>query len=73
MAARDRIGRERYGVPLATLNGRNHLIDAYQEQLDALVYLRAAYEESQSDDIMSLYSAQMTITLATRTLIPGGI
>lgn len=45
MTARDAIGRERYGVPLTTNNGR-HLIDAYQEGLDFAVYLRAAIEES---------------------------
>lgn len=45
MAARDAIGRERYGVPLTTHNGRSHLIDAYQEGLDFAVYLRADIEE----------------------------
>jgi hypothetical protein len=42
MRARDRMGRERYGVPLTADNGRNHLVDAYQESLDLLVYLVAA-------------------------------
>lgn len=45
MAERDRIGRERYGVPLTTHNGRDHLVDAYQEMLDGAVYLRAEIEE----------------------------
>ena len=45
MRERDRIGRERYKVPLTSGNGRNHLIDAYQEQLDTLVYLRAWLDE----------------------------
>lgn len=39
MAERDAVGRERYGVPLCTRNGRDFLVDAYQELLDALVYL----------------------------------
>lgn len=45
MAERDRIGRERYGTPLTTDNGRDHLVDAYQECLDLAVYLRAWLEE----------------------------
>lgn len=45
MTARDMIGRERYGVPLTAYNGRDQLVDAYQEALDLSVYLRAAMEE----------------------------
>jgi hypothetical protein len=45
MRERDRIGRERYGVPLTAGNGRDHLVDAYQEALDMLVYLRAELDE----------------------------
>lgn len=45
MAERDRIGRERYGVPLTSGNGRNHLVDAFQEQLDHVVYLAAWLDE----------------------------
>jgi hypothetical protein len=45
MEARDRLGRERYGTPLTTGNGRDHLVDAYQEALDFCVYLRAFIEE----------------------------
>lgn len=42
MRARDRHGREFYGTPLQPWNGRNSLIDAYQEALDLVVYLRQA-------------------------------
>lgn len=35
---RDRIGRETYGVPLYSHNGRDPLIDLYEELLDAYVY-----------------------------------
>lgn len=45
MAERDQLGRERYGVPLTAHNGRDHLVDAYQEMLDLAVYLRAAMVE----------------------------
>ena len=45
MADRDRVGRERYGTPLQPHNGRDALVDAYQECLDMVVYLRQAIEE----------------------------
>lgn len=45
MRERDRVGRERYGVPLTAHNGRDQLIDLYQELLDAAAYSRARIEE----------------------------
>lgn len=39
MHVRDYQGRAKYGVPLASDNGRDHLIDAYQEIMDFAVYL----------------------------------
>ena len=45
MAARDRLGEKRYGVRLRPHNGRDALIDAYQEALDLCVYLRQAIFE----------------------------
>lgn len=45
MKARDAVGRERYGTPLQIHNGRDALVDAYQEALDLAVYLRQAIEE----------------------------
>ena len=45
MAERDNVGRERYGVPLQANNGRDALVDAYQEALDLVVYLRQCIEE----------------------------
>lgn len=45
MKERDHVGRERYGTPLQTHNGRDPLVDAYQEALDLVVYLRQAIEE----------------------------
>lgn len=38
-------GRERYGTELMTRNGRDPLIDAYQEALDLVLYLRQAILE----------------------------
>lgn len=45
MQARDHVGRERYGTPLQANNGRDALVDAYQEALDLVVYLRQVIEE----------------------------
>ena len=38
-------GIKKYGTPLQAGNGRDALIDAYQEALDLVVYLRQAIEE----------------------------
>ena len=45
MQARDDFGRKKYGTPLQAGNGRDPLIDAYQEALDLCVYLRQKIEE----------------------------
>jgi len=45
MKDRDFIGRERYGVPLQPFNGRDALLDAYEEALDLAVYLKQAIIE----------------------------
>jgi hypothetical protein len=49
MQARDDFGRAKYGVPLVASNGRDHLADAYQEALDFVVYLRAAFDKDAQD------------------------
>lgn len=45
MEARDAEGRRKYGTPLQPHNGRDALVDAYQEALDLCVYLRQAIFE----------------------------
>jgi len=49
MKARDNLGRERYGTPLQIDNGRDFLIDAYQESLDLVVYLRGEIEKRRNN------------------------
>jgi hypothetical protein len=44
MEQRRQMGIAKYGTPLQVDNGRDHLIDLYQELLDACVYLRAEIE-----------------------------
>lgn len=43
--ARKVIGRKRYGTLLQPFNGRDALVDAYQEALDLCQYLRQVIEE----------------------------
>jgi hypothetical protein len=45
MTHRDQLGAMRYGTRLQPHNGRDALIDAYQEALDLCVYLRQAIYE----------------------------
>lgn len=48
LAARDEMGREKYGKSLQPHNGRDALVDAYQEHLDELFYLRQKIEEDKA-------------------------
>lgn len=45
METRRQFGIEQYGTPLQAHNGRDALVDSYQEALDLCVYLRQAIEE----------------------------
>ncbi len=67
MRERDRIGRERYGTPLTTGNGRDHVVDAYQELLDAAVYLRAAWLEGAQ--VGSAYFSSLDMVMSIRMLL----
>lgn len=42
---RKRVGIARYGTPLQTFNGRDAMVDLYQELLDACMYVRQIIEE----------------------------
>lgn len=45
MKERNQFGINKYGIPLQPNNGRDALVDAYQEALDLCVYLRQALWE----------------------------
>lgn len=47
MVERNEVGTQRYGTPLQAFNGRKPLVDAYQEGLDLVVYLRARIREDE--------------------------
>lgn len=49
MAQRDIEGAKKYGTRLQPFNGRDPLIDAYQEALDLVVYLRQAIYEREAE------------------------
>lgn len=55
MKARDVIGLERHGTRLQPFNGRKPLIDAYQEALDQVVYLRQEIEQQTHPLITSVF------------------
>ncbi len=46
--ARDAFGRKKYGTTLQTHNGRDPLMDAYQEQLDQVLYFRQELAERET-------------------------
>lgn len=52
MQARDSFGRAKYKTPLQPGNGRNSLKDAYEEELDKVVYLKNAIEEQRRARIL---------------------
>lgn len=49
MVDRDLVGKERYGHRLQGGNGRDALVDAYQEALDLACYLRQVIWERDND------------------------
>ena len=59
MRARDAAGRAKYGTPLQTHNGRDALVDAYQEALDLTVYLAQVLGED-ADPPNSMREAYQT-------------
>ena len=48
LQSRDKIGTQKYGTTLQTHNGRNSLMDAYQEALDLVMYLKQALIEQEN-------------------------
>jgi len=45
LQARSDMGSKKYGTPLFSHNGRDALMDAYQEALDLVMYLRQTITE----------------------------
>lgn len=58
MIERDAIGFAKYQVRLTSDNGRDHLVDAYQENLDFIVYVRAELDKLGIDPLDNWYEPQ---------------
>ena len=61
MRERDRLGRERYGVPLQPHNGRDALLDMYEELLDACAYGMQVHMEGSSRRLDEALSTALTL------------
>ncbi len=57
MKKRDEIGAIKYNTRLQPHNGRNPLIDAYQEALDMVVYLKQAIMEEEMKKMFCNFGA----------------
>lgn len=66
MATREATGRERCGTPLQAFNGRDAMVDAYQEALDLAVYLRQAQAEGRLQEWNALVDAAVMLALRIR-------
>lgn len=68
-------GLEKYKTLLQHDNGRDHLVDAYQEVLDLTVYLRNEIERRKYDPVrlaaLALYNAPGFWDLVARPGMPG--
>lgn len=75
MQDRDRVGLERYGTRLQPYNGRDSLVDAYQEALDLCVYLRVVlYElheagDGAEEELQEVYDSSLMNAVAIRSFI----
>lgn len=66
MNERDEWGARKYGTRHQYDNGRDHLVDAYQEALDLAVYLRAEIEKRRADPSYSELKALRQEVLTIR-------
>jgi hypothetical protein len=69
--ARKQVGLERYGTLLQAFNGRDALLDAYQEVLDLCQYLRQMKEEQRPRTfaVLVIYTKALRMALQLRDMI----
>lgn len=60
------VGMRKYGIPLTTFNGRDPLIDAYQEALDLVVYL--AQRDAECDLLAASELTYAAVALAEQLM-----
>jgi hypothetical protein len=80
---RDEYGEKKYGVRLTPFNGRNFAVDAYQESLDLVVYLRGLiYEQEHNEkhghtweggvrDCIKIVEWRLRLASTTPPVLPG--
>ncbi len=72
MQARKQLGLERYKVILQAYNGRDSLLDLYEELEDAVVYAKQAQVETADTvclgDITAVYESLITALIAVRRM-----
>lgn len=66
MRERDRIGTAKYGTPLMTHNGRDALVDGYQEALDLAVYLKQRLLERPAPRLLGVYLHTLVLVVMLR-------
>ena len=69
LALRRHAGIKKYGTELTTFNGRDALVDAYQEALDLLVYSQQAATESEDPAIEEMVRRTSLVALDIRCLL----
>ena len=70
LEARKQFGLAKYGTVLQAFNGRDPLMDAYQETLDQLVYLKQAILEHPEDAFLPIvYSKALKLAVFMRRRI----
>lgn len=63
LRARAAMGREKYGTVLRAFNGRDSVMDAYQELIDHVMYVRQKLDEKYDEVLMGYYVRQLSALL----------
>ncbi len=67
---RDQIGQAKYAMRLQPFNGRDAVVDAYQEAMDQTVYLKqACLEQPQNFVLRTLYESALNQALNMRSYL----
>lgn len=69
MKIRDRVKSAEYKQRLQAFNGRNCLIDLYQELLDSSVYAKQGVYEELDPDMSEIYREVIKLVKRTRTIL----
>lgn len=68
--AKAEIGRSKYGTYLQPFNGRNAIVDLYQELIDAAKYARLAlFEDPANNDLRAVYTKLLHQMISIKVMI----